>query len=68
VIAFGAAPVKAAAPAGSNPAGTCDLPQETRDGKRNCTCARFPRHVDTDIDLRPSARLANCCGDLIGPS
>jgi hypothetical protein len=51
VLAFGAAPVKTAVLAGSNPAGTCDLSQG-RTTKNATGSSRLRDRVHADLDLR----------------
>jgi hypothetical protein len=56
-----AARVKTAVLAGSNPAGTCDLPPGDVHEKFICVPAQRCSRVDTDLDL-------HCLGNLVRPS
>jgi hypothetical protein len=59
VLAFGAAPVKTAVPAGPNPAGTCGSLIGAGDEKHRGISLRLRGRIEADLGLHCLARLAN---------
>jgi hypothetical protein len=59
VLAFGAAPVETAVPAGPNPAGTCDRSQGNRHQKHRSISFRLRGRIGAGLDLYCLDRLAN---------